>query len=147
MAAEQLQQMQAQCQELAQQFQQSQAREQALTAELTRLQGFADMPNILAQMAENQKSLVEAMQSSSKDRVSLVDNKGIGKPQRFDGKNEERFLPWKTRIANFVGNVFPDMVNALDWAEEQISPIVEGDVDGVPSLARELGNDQDPENH
>ena len=87
------------------------------------------------------------MKSNTKGRLSLVDNKGIGKPTYFDSKEEERFLPWKTRIANFVGNRFPDMVQALDWAEEQITPIVEGDVEGAPSLAREFGNEEDPESY
>ena len=57
MSAEQLQQMQNQFQELAYQFQQSQVREQALTAELTRLLGLADMPNIFGTDGRKLKEL------------------------------------------------------------------------------------------
>eukprot|EP00973_Karenia_brevis_P030496 4205610-Karenia_brevis.AAC.1 len=59
-------------------------------------------------MAANQSALLEALQQREKSSTSLVDVKGIGKPQSFDGRNEERFLPWKTRIANFDGAVFPE---------------------------------------
>eukprot|EP00973_Karenia_brevis_P023870 3290799-Karenia_brevis.AAC.1 len=90
-------------------------------------------------MTANQNALLEALQRRERSSNSLVDVKGIGKPQSFDGRSEERFLPWKTRIANFIGAVFPEFLPALDWAEEQSRPIQQSE------LVEQIGNVDDPD--
>eukprot|EP00973_Karenia_brevis_P081913 11357108-Karenia_brevis.AAC.1 len=126
--------VQRQIQEMAALLQAAQQREAAMASEIQRIQGLVELPNVLAQVAASQKALLQATQTSQRSSASLVDVKGIGRPQTFNGKDKEKFLPWKTRIANFVGNVFPEMIQAFDWAEEQTKPIVEADIEGSASL-------------
>eukprot|EP00973_Karenia_brevis_P083866 11637448-Karenia_brevis.AAC.1 len=73
--------VQCQIQEMAAQLQASQQREAAMAQEIQRIQGLADLPNVLAQVAANQNALLQAMQTSQRSSASLVDVKGIGHPQ------------------------------------------------------------------
>ena len=116
-----MEQLQQQFATLAAQFQQYQgeakAREQRLQQQLLELQS-----QNLGQLVQVQTELVKSL--SGRDRVQLVDNKGIRKPSSFNG-TEASFLPWKTKLELFVCNVFPDMAGALEWAEEHVGEITE----------------------
>eukprot|EP00973_Karenia_brevis_P002629 358833-Karenia_brevis.AAC.1 len=77
---------------MAAQLQAAQQREAAMATEIQRIQGLVDLPQVLAQVAANQNALLQAMQTSQRSSASLVDVKGIGRPQTFDWKVEEKFL-------------------------------------------------------
>lgn len=79
-------------------------------------QGQVDVGMAFQALAQSQQELLAALKKPEK-RVTLVDNKGLAKPERFDGK-EEQFLCWRTRVEAFVTSVFPDMQEVLDWVDE-----------------------------
>eukprot|EP00973_Karenia_brevis_P050634 7031167-Karenia_brevis.AAC.1 len=66
---------------MAQQLQATQQQNAALAAEVQRMQGIAELPQTLVTMAANQSALLEALQQRERSSTSLVDVKGIGKPQ------------------------------------------------------------------
>ena len=72
-------------------------------------------------LAQSQRELLAALKKPDK-RVTLVDNKGLAKPERFDGK-EENFLCWRTRVEAFVTSVFPDMQDVMEWVDEMDAEI------------------------
>ena len=47
----------------------------------------------------------------------LVDQKGLGKPPVFSGR-EEDFYVWSTKVENYVSGVFPNVCGALSFAVE-----------------------------
>ena len=49
--------------------------------------------------------------------LRLVDTSGIGKPTYFKGKDSE-FIAWSRKLKNVVGNIFPDLMPAIEWTEE-----------------------------
>ena len=63
--------------------------------------------------------MTEAMKKDDGKKVTLIDNRGIGKPDKFTGKGNERFLRWKIKLESFIYSIFPEMEEALTWAEEQ----------------------------
>ena len=122
------------------------------TAEAAQIQTAQAMQAALmqtnAQLAQGQQELMTALTAAQRpraerDQISLIDNKGIGKPTLFKG-SEEKFLPWKIRFENFLTNTFPDIAEVLEWAEERDTTItptevhnaycIEGAVDFVPRL-------------
>ncbi len=46
----------------------------------------------------------------------------MGKPTVFAGV-EETFLPWRTRLENYVINTYPEMREVLEWAEDHETQI------------------------
>ena len=66
-----------------------------------------------------QTALKEAVQDSrkEKDRLCLVDTKGLGKPSVYSGEAEQ-FLPWRHRMSSYICSVYPDLREVLEWCEE-----------------------------
>lgn len=128
------QQMRTQMDALTQQLQQtttdSQQREAQLQAQVQALQqqvqhggNIADLQNVVGTtfnaLAQSQQTLVNTLNKASSDkRVTLIDTKGLAKPEKFDGR-EESFLFWRTRVETFVTSVYPESEAVLGWAEEE----------------------------
>eukprot|EP00959_Pyramimonas_sp_CCMP1952_P261117 5459415-Pyramimonas_sp.AAC.1 len=60
----------------------------------------------------------ESVASSSRSSKSLVDNKGIGKPNNFDS-DMKKWSNFSFKFKNFVSSVFRSARALMDWAEEQ----------------------------
>jgi hypothetical protein len=80
----------------------------------------------LAQLVQSQKELVDALRP--KEQVRLVDNKGLGKPDKFDG-TAERFLSWKIKTSSYLASVRKDLREILVWAEDCDHAITADDID------------------
>lgn len=80
----------------------------------------------LAQLVQSQKELVDGRRS--KEQVRLVDNKGLGKPDKFDG-TAERFLSWKIKTSSYLASVRKDLREILVWAEDCDHAITADDID------------------
>ena len=80
----------------------------------------------LARLVQSQKELVDALRS--KEQVRLVDNKGLGKPDKFDG-TAERFLSWKIKTSSYLASVRKDLREILVWAEDCDHAITADDID------------------
>ena len=52
-------------------------------------------------------------------KLTLIDNRGIGKPDKFGGKYGENFLRWKIKLESFIYSIFPEMEKVLTWAEDE----------------------------
>eukprot|EP00438_Fugacium_kawagutii_P008184 Skav214678 [mRNA] locus=scaffold923:680348:681763:+ [translate_table: standard] len=85
----------------------------------------------LAELIGAQRELITALKS--KEQVKLVDNKGLGKPEKFDG-NAERFLSWKIKTSSYLGSVRKDLREVLVWAEENDYAITNDMVDKAYGL-------------
>ena len=70
----------------------------------------------LWQMEEAVKDL--AAKASKKDVPSLIDNKGLGKPNVFDN-SEDHFLAWAATTANTIVGVHLQLRLALEWTSDQ----------------------------
>ena len=57
-----------------------------------------------------------------KDRRTMVDTKGIGRPQNFDN-TEASFPAWRTRFENFTQAIFPGAGEVMDWAADETARI------------------------
>eukprot|EP00435_Cladocopium_sp_Y103_P038376 s510_g10.t1 len=86
----------------------------------------ADVGLAFTALATSQRELVESLKSKDR-KLSLVDNKGLAKPERFSGK-EEQFLYWRTRVEAFITSVFPELEDVMLWAEEFDGVITGADV-------------------
>ena len=99
-----------------------------MITQITQLTAQAPTGQNMASVVQGLQDLTQAMKGGGKGQASatggltLVDNRGLGKPQQFHG-DEMKFLPWKRRTSNYVISVFPDMRHPLEWAEEQEDPI------------------------
>ena len=89
------------------------ARDQQLLGALSGLQA---LPQVLAGMATATSVLAE------RSKPSLIDTRGLGRPQTFDNK-EESFQRWATKLEGFVGAVYDRASDVLSWAVEQTVPI------------------------
>ena len=73
----------------------------------------------------------------------LVDQKGLGKPPVFSGK-EEDFYVWTKKDENYVSAVFPNMRGALSFAVESQDLVQAAAVAlGVPELDAETSAERD----
>ena len=61
------------------------------------------------------------------DRLTLIDNRGVAKPEKFKG-DEPHCLKWKIRIESFIFSVFPEMERVLAWAEDQETQITSTEI-------------------
>jgi hypothetical protein len=121
-------QRQEQQQELARVQQESAQRLQEVTQAAMATHGNLQMvPTAIQEMGQTlrsvlqdqNKELVEAMKDSKgKDRLCLVDTKGLGKPSTFSGEAEQ-FLPWRHRMTSYICSVYPDLREVLEWCEER----------------------------
>ena len=75
-------------------FQQSQAETRLLQDQLNTLSGggTAVTPLIQALIASQTAMTTEAMKKDDGKKGTLIDNRGIGKPSKFTGKDNESFL-------------------------------------------------------
>lgn len=122
-------QRQEQQQELARVRQESAQRLQEVTQAAMAAQGNLQMvPTAIQEMGQalrnvlqdQNKELVEAMkkETKGKDKLCLVDTKGLGKPSTFSGEAEQ-FLPWRHRMTSYICSVYPDLREVLEWCEER----------------------------
>eukprot|EP00438_Fugacium_kawagutii_P020302 Skav211652 [mRNA] locus=scaffold1290:312904:315642:- [translate_table: standard] len=111
-------------QRLEQQMTLSNQREQALQQRLD---------EVTTQLAASQQQLLDAVKQKGERKVTLVDDKGLARPDRFTG-SEEHFLYWKTRMEAFITSVFPEMDDVLEWAEERDTEVDD------PALAAAFGD-------
>ena len=127
------QEVQAALQAMQQEMQRLRDREATLSAQVTQLQGTGSAASAglvtatsLKDMMEAQKELMNALKS--KEQVRLVDNRGPGKPDRFDG-DLEKFLPWRIKTTSYSCSIRKELREVLQWAEEKESPVTDKDVE------------------
>ena len=82
----------------------------------------------LLQLARSQKELVEALRT--REQVRLVDNKGLGKPDKFDG-DPQKFLPWRIKTTAYLTSVRKPLREVLQWAEESDNPCTSAAIDAA----------------
>ena len=76
-------------------------------------------------------------------RGMLVDQKGLGKPPVFSGR-EEDFYVWAKKVENYVSGVFPNVRGALSFAVELQDAVTATAVAfGVPELEAEMSTEID----
>ena len=119
----QVQQLQQQMQQMSNELQQSRQREQDLAARIGTMESSpGNLANVLQTLANTQTQVAEALKKGDK-KMTLIDNRGIGKPEKFAGKEDESFLRWKIKLESFVLSVFPELEKVLCWSEEEDRPI------------------------
>lgn len=134
------QQLRAQVENLLKQGNESQQREVQLQAQLNALAqqvqnpGTGQLQTVVGQafqaLAQSQKELVESMKDDAARKVTLIDTKGLGKPEKFDGK-EESFLYWRTRLEAFVTGIYPEFEVVMNWAEDEDDEISTSDLNAA----------------
>ena len=73
----------------------------------------------------------------------LVDQKGLGKPPVFSGR-EEDFHVWAKQVENYVSGVFPNVRGALSFAVESQDAVTATAVAlGVPELEAEMSAEKE----
>ena len=100
---QQIQEMNQRLMQLGQMLQESRDRDAALE---TRLQGveMAEQsigPAIQA-LATSQTELANATKRDEKKTMILIDNRGVGKPEKYTEKDNEGFLRWKIKLESFI---------------------------------------------
>ena len=90
---------------------------------------FEGMRQAFTALAQSQQDLIKNIKvpKDAKKTMSLVDNRGLAKPDKFDGK-EEGFLYWRTRLEAFVTSIHPDLEDIMLWAEEMDHEIMSADI-------------------
>ena len=90
----------------------------------------------LVAVVQIQAAAVEQL-ARKRDRVSLIDSKGLGRPKAFGGKEDE-YLPWSVKTKNYMIGVYPELQRCLEWASEFEGEITDdvcnhefADVDGA----------------
>ena len=101
-------------QALRQELQESRRREEALAQTVQTMQAGPALSDAVAKLVESQSELLEATRNKP-ERLTLVDNRGLGKPEKF-GKEESRFLQWKVRFEAAFGEVHPSVGTMVDRA-------------------------------
>ena len=51
--------------------------------------------------------------------MTLIDNRGVGKPDKHTGKDNESFLRCKIKLEPSIFSIFPEPEKVLAWAEDQ----------------------------
>ena len=57
--------------------------------------------------------MTEAMKKDDGKKITLIDNRGIGKPDQHTGKDNESFLRWKIKLESFIYSIFREIEEAL----------------------------------
>ena len=105
--------------QLSQMLGQTREREAALEARLNSVEGAGlQVAPAIQQLAKSQSELAESLKKDDK-KLTLIDNRGIGKPDKFGGKDGENFLRWKIKLESFIYSIFPEMEKVLAWAEDE----------------------------
>ena len=73
---------------------------------------------------------MDSLERKDERRMSLVDTKGLAKPDKFTGK-EESFLYWRTRLEAFITSVFGEFDRVPPWCEECTQTITETDIENA----------------
>ena len=112
-----LQQAQQETRQAAQQAVQ-QARDEVRQVQVQAM-NLGNLGTAVTELSANQRSLAEVLtkQQSQGRKITLIDTKGLAKPEKFSGA-EENFLYWRTRIESFITSLVPEMEEVLEWAEE-----------------------------
>lgn len=123
-AEQQMQEMNQRITQLATMLQESQQRNTILEGRLQGLEAAGQQVGpALQALASSQNTLAASMKKEAA-KLNLVDNRGIGKPDKFGGKDES-FLRWKVKLEGFIYSIHPDMEKVLEWSEEQTSTITD----------------------
>ncbi|CAJ1419164.1 unnamed protein product [Effrenium voratum] len=64
------------------------------------------------------KKLDKQLDQAVQLKITLIDDRGIGKPEKFTGKDEEHFLRWKIKLEEFIFSIFP---SSESRAEDAVS--------------------------
>ena len=124
MTEAQLQDLNDRVMQLGQMLQESRQREVQLEQRLqgVEMAGQTIGPALQA-LATSQTELANAVRRDEKKSVTLIDNRGVGKPEKFVGKENESFLRWKIKLESFIYSIFPELEKVLAWAEDQDSTV------------------------
>ena len=77
------------------------------------------MTDLARTIAEGRTRMTEELDRSRGKELTLVDNRGVAKPDHFNGE-EVNYLQWNTKTENFIFSVLPELEEkALEWAAEQ----------------------------
>ncbi|OLP89146.1 Kinesin-like protein Klp59C [Symbiodinium microadriaticum] len=78
-----------------------------------------NMTDLARTIAEGRTRMTEELDRSRGKELTLVDNRGVAKPDHFNGE-EVNYLQWNTKTENFIFSVLPELEEkALEWAAEQ----------------------------
>ena len=87
---------------------------------------------IFAKMQETNerliKTLLEQHALGGKTSQIKVDSRGIGKPEKFDGK-EEMYPEWSTKFMSYVQVMFPESVPWTTWAMASKEAVGDDDIE------------------
>ena len=91
-------------------------------------QGLAELPGAITTVLNRAQAPTRRM---------LVDQKGLGKPPVFSGR-EEDFYVWAKKVENYVSGVFPNVRGALSLAVESQDVVTATSIAlGVPEFEAE----------
>ena len=97
-------------------------------------QGLAELPGAITTLLNRAQAPTRRM---------LVDQKGLGKPPVFSGR-EEDFYVWAKKVENYVSGVFPNVRGALTFAAGSQDVVTAATVAiGVPELEIGLSTEID----
>ena len=102
-------------------YQESQQRNTVLEA---RMQGMEQVGPAIQALATSQTEVANALKKDEK-KINLVDNRGIGKPERLGGKDSESYLRWKIKTEAFVLSVYPELEPVMEWSEQQDATVTD----------------------
>ena len=84
--------------QLSQMLGQTREREAALEARLNSVEGSGmQVVPAIQQLAKSQSELAESLKKDDK-KLTLIDNRGIGKPDKFGGKRWRKFLTLENQV-------------------------------------------------
>jgi len=101
------------------------AEQRAVAAEQNAAAGAAGTAEVGRALQALPAAIAAAAQPST--TRTLIDPKGLGKPQASDNK-EASFLAWSRKTESYVSSVYPTMRRVLTWASEQETSIGVDDV-------------------
>ena len=105
--------------QLTQELQISRQRESVLES---RIEQGANVTELVRTIADGQTRMTEELVRSRGKELTLVDNWGVAKPEKFKG-DEGSYIQWKTKTESFIFSVFPELERPLAWAEVQEAPV------------------------
>ena len=105
--------------QLTQELQISRQRESVLES---RIEQGANVTELVRTIADGQTRMTEELVRSRGKELTLVDNRGVAKPEKFKG-DEGSYIQWKTKTESFIFSVFPELERPLAWAEVQEAPV------------------------
>ena len=112
---QQIQEMNQRLMKLGQMLQESRDREAALEARLqgVEMAGQSIGPATQA-LATSQTEVANALKRDEKKTMTLIDSRGVGKPEKYTGKDNESFLRWKITLGTIHLFIFPRVGKGFD---------------------------------